>query len=273
MSSFQQVLVEVHPLERLTSYWLSPDHSPQGPVLVEGPRGRQLGWIRSLQETDSKPFPECIPASRDDLKLHHQRQLFAAEVQAWARRQVTDLKLPMKIQATSQSLSGDLLILYFSAPERLDFRPLVKALAQHYRKKIELYQLSARQRSQLLGGQGRCGLECCCTAWLQEFPTVSVRMAEEQGFSLQAEAISGVCGRFLCCLRYEYEQLLEQRQDPQVGDWVETPEGQVKVLSLDPHLRTLQVENEDGTQFCIPWGRAKNPQSCRSCQKGTRETS
>lgn len=262
-----QVLVEFHPIEPLIPFWCE---CTAGPVVAQTPRGRQLGWIRQTQPLASKPFPEVRPAEPEDLKLHQQRKLFAAEALDWGRRQPS----PLKLESAYQTLDGELLVFHFYAAERVDFRPLVKALAQQYRKKIELFQLNERRRTQERGAAlGRCGLECCCTAWLREFPSVSVRMAEEQGLQLQPEAITGVCGRLLCCLRYEYEAYLEQRQQPRAGDLVDTPEGQVRVLEVDEHSRTLKVEKADGNRFSIPIGRAKKSGQCDSCRQGTGESS
>ena len=261
-----QVAVEFHPVEPLVPYWLEGD--PDGPVVADTPRGRQIGWIRQLQPLAEKPFPSCRPATREDLRLHQQRKLFAAEALAWARRQQPGFAL----ESAYQVLDGELLVLHFHSSERVDFRPLVKALAQQYRKKIELFQLNSRRRVQDHGAAlGRCGLECCCTAWLKDFPAVSVRLAEEQGLQLQPEAITGVCGRLLCCLRYEYDDFLERRARLEVGDWVDTPKGRVQVLAIDEHARTLKVENEQGHVFSIPAGRAKKSGTCRSCQQGTGE--
>jgi cell fate regulator YaaT (PSP1 superfamily) len=268
MSVFQ-VRVEFHRLEALVPFWLETEQDPSGPVVAPTPRGEQLGWIRQWQPCAGKAFPLCRPASPQDLRLAQQRKLFAAEAQAFASRQLEGLQLDLRLEGAHQVLDGNLLVLYFSADERVDFRPLVKAVAQQYGKKIELYQLNPRQRSQNHGAQGRCGRECCCISWLREFPSVSVKMAEEQGFQLQPEAITGVCGRFLCCLRYEYESYLEQRQHPQPGDWVDTPEGLAQVLEVDPHTNTLLVNISQHGRARIPIGRAKKKDQCQSCQEGT----
>ena len=264
--SAHQVGVEFQRTEPLVPFWMEGE--PRGPVVAETPRGRQLGWIREVQKRADKPFPLCRAATHEDLRLHQQRKLFAAEVLAWARRQRPGFTL----ESAYQVLDGELLVLHFHSAERVDFRPLVKALAQQYRKKIELFQLNSRRRVQEHGAAlGRCGLECCCTAWLREFPSVSVRLAEEQGLQMQPEAITGVCGRLLCCLRYEYDDFLQQRGQPRVGEWVETPQGRVKVVGVDEHTRTLRVENQEGHVFSIPGGRAKKSGTCRSCQQGTEE--
>lgn len=270
MNSYQ-VAVEIHRLEPWQICWIQAQSPPHGPVVLTTPRGQELGWIRQIQSLAEKPFPLCRPATPEDLRQSQLCRLFAAEVESFARQQVSLLGLSLRLLGAQQVLSGERLILYFSSERRIDFRSLVKSLAEMYRKKIELVQLNARQQVRQHGAQGRCGRECCCTAWLQEFPSVSVRMAQEQAFQLQPEAITGACGRLLCCLRYEYEGFLEGRQDPQLGDMVETPEGAATVVALDPHSRTLTVKLSQGQEVVIPFGRARNHETCRSCQKGTEE--
>jgi len=266
-----QLAVEVHRLEAWQNFWIDAPGPPQGPVVVTTPRGQELGWIRQIQPLAHKPFPACRAATPEDLRQSQVCQQFAAEVEVFARHQVKLLGLNMLLLGAHQVLSGERVVLYFRSEQRVDFRALVKVLAENYRKKIELVQLNAREQAQQHGAQGRCGRECCCTAWLQEFPSVSVRLAEAQGFQLQPEAITGVCGRLLCCLRYEYEGYLEGRQNPQVGDVVDTPEGLATILAVDPHSRTLTVKLSQGQEALIPFGRARNHESCRSCQKGTEE--
>ena len=137
--SRHQVAVEFHRVEPLVPYWL--EGLPEGPVVADTPRGRQLGWIRATQPLGQKPFPPCQAARTEDLRQHQQRKLFAAEVLAWSRRRTEELQLALQLESAYQVLDGELLVLHFSAEERVDFRPLVKALAQQYRKKIERFQL------------------------------------------------------------------------------------------------------------------------------------
>ena len=141
----------------------------------------------------------------------------------------------------------------------------MRQLATDFRKKIELHQLPARVRTQRSGALGRCGRECCCTVWLREFPAVSVRMASEQGLDLRPDGITGVCGKLLCCLRYEYGAFLEGRQDPEPGQPVDTPEGPREVVSVDPHERTVTVRDSQGEQAKIPLGRTRYARNCTSC--------
>lgn len=264
--TLQVVDVEFHPLERHQTFAYA---GPEGPVVAPTPRGPQLGWVRSSRPGSTKGHPECRPAVPSDLKAHQQKKLFSAEVAAFAARKIAELDLPMLIQGCQSSLDGEYLVVYFSAEGRVDFRALVTSVAQQYRKKIELHQLPPRERARHNGALGRCGRECCCTVWLKEFPAVSVRLAEEQGFSLQPEAITGVCGKLLCCLRYEYDTWLEQREHPQVGEMVDTPEGPMRVVEVNPHQRTLLVDHPEQGQIVIPLGRARSGELCQSCHEGT----
>jgi cell fate regulator YaaT (PSP1 superfamily) len=263
--ALQIVDVEFHPLDRVQKFAYA---GPAGPVVAPTPRGPLLGWVRAFTGP-AQGHPECRPATPSDLKSHMQRKLFSSEVAVFAARKVAELELPILVQGAQSSLDGEYLVVYFSAEGRVDFRALVTALAQQYRKKIELHQLPGRERARHNGGLGRCGRECCCTVWLREFPAVSVRMAEEQGLSLQPEAITGVCGKLLCCLRYEYDTWLAQREHPQVGENVDTPEGVVQVLEVNPHARTLRVLHPQKGEIVIPLGRARSGQGCKSCEGGT----
>ncbi len=261
-----RVEVDIHPLEPRQTWELPPEAATRGPLVVGDSRGEHLAWI--LGPSCEQPQGLGRTATPQDLQRQHRQKLFSQEVASQAHLDVAELELPMTIVEARQTLGGELIIVYFSAPERVDFRPLVQSLAGRYRKKLELYQLSDRQRVSRQSMQGRCGLECCCSAWLREFPSVSVRLAEEQGLSLQPEAITGVCGRLLCCLRYEYEGWLEKRRLPQVGDRVETPAGTREVLEIDPHTRTLKVTDPERGVISIPWGRTRNPRNCTSCKQG-----
>lgn len=263
------VLVDVHPLEPPRAFHSSS--ATRGPVVADSARGQWLGWIyETLQTPPPSDLPKCRPARPADFKTHLERRLFAVEVLQRGRQLQQQEGLPLQLLDCHQSLDGAWLVLYFSAPQRVDFRPLVLALGRHYSKKIEMFQVKERQRVQLSQqGTGRCGQTCCCHHWLREFPTVTIKIAEEQGFQLQPEAITGVCGRLLCCLRYEYEALLESFQELQVGDSLEGNPGPLRVLEKNPHTRTLKVRDEQGREWWLPFGQAKKSSVCRSCQKGT----
>ena len=138
------------------------------------------------------------------------------------------------------------LLFYFTADNRVDFRELVKDLAAVFRTRIELRQIGVRDKAKILGGIGICGREFCCKGHLQDFQPVSIRMAKEQGLSLNPTKISGCCGRLMCCLKYEqnvYEELL--RITPKIGAIVTMTDGtRAKVCETNPLTGDLKVISE-----------------------------
>ncbi len=143
--------------------------------------------------------------------------------------------LEMKLVEAECAFDGSKIIFYFTSDGREDFRELVKDLAGHFRTRIELRQIGVRDEAKMIGGLGICGREFCCKKYLSDFQPVSIKMAKEQGLSLNPTKISGTCGRLMCCLKHEqdaYEHL--NRITPKVGSWVKTPSGKgtVKDVSL-----------------------------------------
>ena len=133
---------------------------------------------------------------------------------------------------------------YFTADNRVDFRDLVKDLAAQFHTRIELRQIGVRDESKMLGGLGICGQPFCCSRFLKNFQPVSIKMAKEQGLSLNPAKISGSCGRLMCCLAYEqksYEYL--NSITPQVGSVVRTPDGEGTVIETNPVAGTLKVRS------------------------------
>jgi cell fate regulator YaaT (PSP1 superfamily) len=154
----------------------------------------------------------------------------------------------MKVLEAEYTLDSSKLIIYFESEGRIDFRELVKSLAEEFHTRIELRQVGSRDGAKVFGGIGPCGLITCCQTFITEFENVSVKMAKNQNLSLNPVKISGNCGKLLCCINYENELYLELRKHaPDVGDIVEAPEGSAKVLSCDVLNRTLKVKylNED----------------------------
>src|SRR5690606_26456546 len=140
---------------------------------------------------------------------------------------------------------GSKILFYFTADGRIDFRELVKSLATIFRTRIELRQIGVRDEAKMVGGLGVCGRALCCRTFLGDFQPVSIRMAKEQGLSLNPSKISGTCGRLMCCLKYEqetYEQLL--KQTPKVDALVETPDGRGVVVESNLLTGKLKVQLE-----------------------------
>ena len=154
--------------------------------------------------------------------------------------------LEMKLLNCEYTLDRAKLIIYFEADGRVDFRQLVKDLAEEFRVRIELRQVGSRDGAKVIGGLGPCGLIMCCVTFIGEFDNVSIKMAKNQNLSLNPQKISGTCGKLLCCIKYENEVYQELRENlPDVGDFVTTEEGQGKVLSVDVLNRRVKVKYQD----------------------------
>lgn len=154
--------------------------------------------------------------------------------------------LPMKLVGVEQTFDGNKIIFYFTADGRIDFRELVKDLAAVFRTRIELRQIGVRDEAKMIGGLGCCGRELCCSTWLSDFASVSIRMAKDQNLSLNPTKISGICGRLMCCLKYENDTYeLAREEFPEVGSRVVTPQGEGKVTGINIFKKTVTVELQE----------------------------
>jgi cell fate regulator YaaT (PSP1 superfamily) len=154
-----------------------------------------------------------------------------ADARVAAKRLIRDHGLPMKVSGVDHVIATNHTTIYFTAPQRVDFRALVRDLGATLKGRVELRQLSARDEARLTGGIGSCGRELCCATFLVDFEPVSVRMAKAQDLPPNPLRISGACGRLMCCLKYEhplYESFAAEA--PAVGAEVETPEGDARVI-------------------------------------------
>ena len=151
--------------------------------------------------------------------------------------------LPMKLVEVEKTFDESKLIFYFTAEGRIDFRELVKDLAAVFRTRIELRQIGVRDEAKMMGGLGCCGRELCCATWLADFASVSIRMAKEQNISLNPTKISGICGRLMCCLKFENDLYEQSRQEfPPLNSLVTTSEGEGKVTGINILKKTIAVE-------------------------------
>ena len=157
--------------------------------------------------------------------------------------------LSMKLIDVEYTFDNNKVLFYFTADGRVDFRELVKDLASVFKTRIELRQIGVRDESKMMGGIGVCGRVLCCKAFLGEFQPVSIKMAKEQGLSLNPTKISGTCGRLMCCLKYEqdaYEEALGRV--PKVGAIVSTPEGQGVVVEVSLLREIIKVKMDKGNE-------------------------
>lgn len=190
-------------------------------------------------------------ATEQDLARDRQHRAKRAEIEQAAVRLIADHGLPMKVLGVDYVADEKVVAIYFRAPGRVDFRALVRDLAQTLHSRIDLRQVGSRDAARLIGGVGMCGRELCCTTWLETFEPVTLRIAKEQGLSTNPLQISGACGRLLCCLRYEqplYDDFAERA--PGLGDKVTTPSGAGVVVGHSVPEDAVRVRTEDGIQTC-----------------------
>lgn len=162
------------------------------------------------------------------------------------RALVAELQLPMRLVRSRFTFDRKLFLVLFAAEDRVDFRELLKRLSTEQHCRVELRQIGVRDEAALIGGLGPCGRVQCCCSWLKAFESVNVRMARTQRLSLNPTAISGMCGRLKCCLRYEYEQYQEALQGmPREGTRVETPDGSGRVIDIITLPQRVRVRLDD----------------------------
>lgn len=206
-------------------------------VIVETARGVELGVISMTQQEleDGKlksPLkPVLRKASAEDLEQHRRNLAKEKDAIKVCREKIQAHKLDMKLVDVEFTFDSNKVIFYFTADGRVDFRELVKDLASVFRTRIELRQIGVRDEAKMKNGIGPCGRSLCCSTFLSDFTSVSIKMAKEQNLSLNPTKISGICGRLMCCLKYEQEGYEEvRRRLPRAGSIVETPDGRGEVL-------------------------------------------
>ena len=222
-------------------------------VIVETARGIECGEVAMgnkevAEEEIPQPLKNVIRvATQEDLA--HVAENAAREKSAFAicSKKIEAHKLEMKLVDVEYTFDNSKILFYFTADGRVDFRELVKDLASVFRTRIELRQIGVRDEAKMLGGLGVCGRPLCCSTFLGGFQPVSIKMAKEQGLSLNPVKISGTCGRLMCCLKYEqeaYQDLL--RTTPTVNSLVMTPEGRgvVTDVNLLTGILHIKLENE-----------------------------
>ncbi|WP_312097739.1 stage 0 sporulation family protein [Niallia sp.] len=218
-------------------------------VIVETVRGVEFGKVvigpKKVDENDVVlPLKKVLRiADQKDQLIVEENKIAAKEAYEVCCEKVTLHELDMKLVDVEYTFDRNKIIFYFTADGRVDFRELVKDLASIFRTRIELRQIGVRDEAKMLGGIGPCGRMLCCSTFLGDFEPVSIKMAKDQNLSLNPTKISGLCGRLMCCLKYEnddYEAAKELL--PDLGDWINTPEGKGKVVGLNILERVLQVE-------------------------------
>jgi cell fate regulator YaaT (PSP1 superfamily) len=189
------------------------------------------------------------PVTDEDLRTRDRNQKLEQEAKQFCVRKIAERQYPMKLIDVECLFDRSKLVFFFAAESRVDFRDLVKDLVQRFRTRIELRQIGARQEARVIKGLGICGREVCCATLLHSLDRVSVKMAKEQNMSLNPEKISGLCGRLMCCLGFEYEAYLDLKKDmPKCGKMVKTPEGKGKVTRQNTLKDEVVVLLESGKE-------------------------
>ena len=213
----------------------------------DGPEVAECVWAPQWVSEDVDGLPVCEGlASADDLARDDANRTVRADAKRTAKRLIREHGLPMKVVGIDfvdrRADVDQLVIVYFSAPHRVDFRELVRDLARGLRARIELRQVGARDEARLQGGIGPCGRDLCCATFLKDFEPVSVRMAKDQDLPLNPLKISGACGRLMCCLKYEHPLYQEfNAKAPAAGTQVETPAGDGVVVGHNVPSDTVVV--------------------------------
>lgn len=225
-------------------------------VIVETARGQEMGQVvvgpKQVEDTEVvQPLKRVVrSATEDDVKHAEENCVRAKQAYSVALEKIAKHNLPMKLVEAEYTFDDSKLIFYFTADGRVDFRELVKDLASVFRTRIELRQIGVRDEAKIIGGLGPCGRTLCCASFLGDFDPVSIKMAKEQNLSLNPTKISGICGRLMCCLRYEVEcykngehkkggRCPKQQAKPQ------SPNVKDVSLSDDYLLEKLSASNQD----------------------------
>lgn len=209
-------------------------------VIVETARGMEYGILTSdTKEVEEKeivaPLKKIVRiANEKDKKQHEENQKKKERAIALCQEKVDKHKLEMKLIDVEYTFDNSKIIFYFTADGRVDFRELVKDLAGVFKMRIELRQIGVRDEAKMMGGIGSCGRGLCCHTWLPDFEPVSIKMAKVQNLSLNPTKISGICGRLMCCLKFENDVYYELKKGmPDGGERIKTRDGMAVVLDAN----------------------------------------
>ncbi|GHU72417.1 stage 0 sporulation protein [Clostridia bacterium] len=222
-------------------------------VIVETVRGVELGIVASaVRELDDGQVPQPLKAimrvaTEEDLQQVEQNSANEKTAYTVCQERIAAHKLEMKLVDVEYAFDNSKVTFYFTANGRVDFRALVKNLAAIFKTRIELRQIGVRDEAKMLGGLGSCGRPICCGAFLGSFQPVSIKMAKEQNLSLNPSKISGLCGRLMCCLKYEQDHYERARRSlPKPGKEIDTPDGRAVMLDVNAIKESVKVRMLSG---------------------------
>jgi len=248
-------LVRLREAGQLMTYKVGEDVNAHDYVVIEADRGTDYGEVIEVKildvSEDSKAKSSVKSAirklSEEDKKKIDTNKKEAKDAMRLCSRKIREYKLAMKLVDAEYSFDKKKIVFYFTSEGRVDFRELVKELAKMFKIRIEMRQIGVRDEAKIFGGVGPCGKSLCCVKFLKNFEPVSMKMAKLQKLPLSSGKISGICGRLMCCLFYEYKNYKELAKGlPKDGQSIDTPQGKGKVVSVNILKRLAYVELEDG---------------------------
>ena len=232
------------------------------PVVVLTARGLEFGHMAADPFEVDESRVKCLKsplkpvkrlATDEDVKKAEELERKAAEALPVFRELAAQTSEEMRPVAVEYLFGGDKAVFYFEAENRIDFRELVRKLASRFHIRIDMRQIGVRDQARLVGGLGHCGQELCCRRFGGSFSSVSIRMAKEQDLSLNPQKISGLCGRLMCCLRYEFDAYKDfKSRAPKQNSMVETPDGPAKVTALDMPREIVTLRDAEGKTVKVP---------------------
>ncbi len=244
--------------------------APGQPVVVSTARGTEFGRLDAevfeatsdqVKSLKSPLKPVLRPASEEDEAQAARMMELSQEAMPIFREMAAELASDMRPVSVEYLLDGDKAVFYFESEDRVDFRDLVRKLAGRFHVRVDMRQIGVRDEARLVGGLGHCGQELCCKRLGGEFCPVSIRMAKEQDLSLNPQKISGLCGRLMCCLRYEFEAYKDFKgRCPKAGSTVQTPDGPAKVVDLDVPREIVSVKVEGEKPVKVPLSEFDPPE-------------
>lgn len=243
-------------------YLYDPENLPLVPgdeVVVPAAKGVGFGRVTtSIREVAEEGLEEPLKkvmrrATTRDRERQRENMVKKEQAYRTARRLIQKHGLPMKLVGVDYVFDGSSVVFFFTAEGRVDFRELVKEIASELKARIELKQVGVRDEAKMIGGLGPCGRDLCCSLFLSDFNPVSIKMAKEQDLPLNPTKISGICGRLMCCLKYEVAAYEEFNQKaPPLWSTIETEEGEGTVVAYQVPKRKIVVELEGGRKIEVP---------------------
>lgn len=255
--SFQYIVyVQFEESKKAYTFGSNSEYAVGDDVVVETIRGKELGKVcmASIPYDEKKVKGECKPvvrlATKYDLIQFEENQEKSKEALQIAHECIESLQLDMHLISAEYTLDRSKVIITYVSDERVDFRQLLKDLAGRLHCRIELRQVGPRNKAKMVGGLGNCGMETCCSRFLNDFDTVSINMAKNQLLALNIQKLSGQCGKLMCCLRYENDAYTKLREDlPKLNSSVMYEGNKYRISSMNVLQKTVKLENREEVRF------------------------